>query len=990
MPVNQLHISSDNLYLNAKILDLKQTIIFISIIGFLLSSCGTNKEGQLKPASKVYQNTTARYNGYFNGKELFNKSIKSLDDSYQDNYNKILPLYRHVAIENAASVSGDLDNAMEKATVVVNLHPRSYWVDDCYLLLGRSQFLKKEYAAAQHTFEYMLEEFHPEKLPESVIKYGEKYGAKKEKRNREATPKKVKRKSNRKRAISKIEKEKKEANTTVKAKSRKERLKERAKQKKESQKQKKNKLKDKTGGVAGSISREEKKEREQQREEEIEEELEDEVPGYFLKHRPVYAETHLWLAKTYTADKRYSDALFKLSQLENDMYVTEDIMEEIHGVKAYIYLEKGDLDQALESLQLATEFASKKDKARMLFIMGQIYQKQGKNNLASTTFDEVVKLHPNYEMEFNARINAIRSQWGNDPDAQEKTIRLLERMLKDEKNEEFQDQVYFALGEAYMAKGMSAEAKHSFRMAAEKGGGNPLLQTDAYLMLAEFAYELEDYVESAAYYDTTMQFMVNSDLRFDDTRTRKENLRDVADQLLEIQLQDSLMMIAAMTDEEKRIFAFNLKQSDLESQRKSALSQATNQAPKASTSSFGKGRNANFFAYNDKALKKGKKDFNKKWRNRNNEDNWRRSNKLDNSIQENEEVDIDDLRADEMTDEEINEILADVPKNKDEEARSSEKVMRALYLLAGYYDTRIGQIDKSIETYLALLEQFPSSSFTEEAYYALYQAYKRKGEMSKAEAMKNKLAAHNESSKFYKLIIDPDYFKVTSDDEKSTVALYEKAYDKFDAGDIAGAKKDVDFIVGSQSVPPSIKARMALLNALCVGGLEGREDYKTALDGVVRDFPNTDESKRAKEILRYIRGDEEVFVEKKDDAKFEAQKNRLHYLLIVFKNVDPDIKINKLRALVSDYNVNYHKLEKLRVGNVYLSKDDTNPILIVRKFTDAEASLVYYNSIITNKENFMEGFDYDLMVINQRNYREILRSKSLEDYSEFFKDNYLK
>jgi tetratricopeptide (TPR) repeat protein len=114
--------------------------------------------------SKFYHNTTAQYNGYFNANELYQKSLLTLDEMHQDNFNQILPLYTYRSIDDAKIVEPDLNIAIEKVSRVINLHRVSNWTDDCYLLLGKAQYLKQDFETAEKTFEYFVDEMNPAKL----------------------------------------------------------------------------------------------------------------------------------------------------------------------------------------------------------------------------------------------------------------------------------------------------------------------------------------------------------------------------------------------------------------------------------------------------------------------------------------------------------------------------------------------------------------------------------------------------------------------------------------------------------------------------------------------------------------------------------------------------------------------------------------------------------------------------------------------------------
>ncbi|RMD72976.1 MAG: gliding motility protein, partial [Bacteroidetes bacterium] len=141
-------------------------MVLVLVIAF---GCVTQKKrGERSALGKLYENTTARYNGYYNATVLLQESLLALEQQHQDNYNALLPLYPYMAVDNARSVSSQLDEAIKKVSTVVALHRSSRWTDDCYLLMGKAQFLKQDYESAEETLEYLVEEFPPDNPVQEV------------------------------------------------------------------------------------------------------------------------------------------------------------------------------------------------------------------------------------------------------------------------------------------------------------------------------------------------------------------------------------------------------------------------------------------------------------------------------------------------------------------------------------------------------------------------------------------------------------------------------------------------------------------------------------------------------------------------------------------------------------------------------------------------------------------------------------------------------
>ncbi|MBK9733859.1 MAG: hypothetical protein IPO92_02345 [Saprospiraceae bacterium] len=146
----------------------------IFLISILFISCVTKrKKNETTKFGKFYHNTTAYYNGYWNSKEILKESMKTLRLANVDNYNKILEVEDFISIDNPKMVKADMDKIIEKVTTVAQLHEPSSWVDDCYVMMARAQYLKQEYETCEETLKYFQEDFNPSNP------YGRNYKSKK-------------------------------------------------------------------------------------------------------------------------------------------------------------------------------------------------------------------------------------------------------------------------------------------------------------------------------------------------------------------------------------------------------------------------------------------------------------------------------------------------------------------------------------------------------------------------------------------------------------------------------------------------------------------------------------------------------------------------------------------------------------------------------------------------------------------------------------------
>lgn len=109
---------------------------------------------------------TTHYNGWFNGNESLKEGVASLENSHEDDYTKILSLYKTGKPDNAKSVYPQMDKAILKASTQIQKHSmlikgKEYnrWIDDCYLLIGQSHYYKRDHYPALEMFQYVYKQY---------------------------------------------------------------------------------------------------------------------------------------------------------------------------------------------------------------------------------------------------------------------------------------------------------------------------------------------------------------------------------------------------------------------------------------------------------------------------------------------------------------------------------------------------------------------------------------------------------------------------------------------------------------------------------------------------------------------------------------------------------------------------------------------------------------------------------------------------------------
>ncbi|MBS1511473.1 MAG: hypothetical protein JST86_11570 [Bacteroidetes bacterium] len=133
----------------------------------------THKLGSEKTAEKkftnfrhVVQNNITHFNYYFNANNKVNAVVERARIAYKDNYSKLLPFYPYT-LDATAQQKQDLDSVIYKCTAGILLHDlRNDWIDNLYLLIGKSYYYRKEFDSALMTFQFINYNLFPRKKNE--------------------------------------------------------------------------------------------------------------------------------------------------------------------------------------------------------------------------------------------------------------------------------------------------------------------------------------------------------------------------------------------------------------------------------------------------------------------------------------------------------------------------------------------------------------------------------------------------------------------------------------------------------------------------------------------------------------------------------------------------------------------------------------------------------------------------------------------------------
>lgn len=718
-------------------------------------------------------------------------------------------------------------------------------------------------------------------------------------------------------------------------------------------------------------------------------------------------QAQLWLARLAIEEGEYEKAGDMLRKVENEEVLEESLREETTAVRTDWYVRQKRYEEAIESMEQCLLLTKKRQvKTRRMFILAQLHRLDGNGVESSNLYAEIIKRSPPYEMAFYAKINralAYDVTAGNTQEIKD----LLFKMLEDEKNLEFQDEIYYALADLEFKEGNEGKGIEYLKLSVKSSVRNGNIKGLAFYRLADIYFNKRDYPVAQAYYDSTVSFISQEHPDYQMILGRANSLSQLVRDVEIIEHQDSLQRVAQLSEEEQDELIYtiidDLKRRAEEEKREKEVQQlrsqqnlALQQSPINRNIRSGGG----WYFYNPGAVGMGAAEFKRIWGNRKNEDNWRRSDKTSmaplfvQTDMENPEDTLDGANDPQNP----NYYKKEIPNTPAKLTMSHALIVEAMYDLASVYKNQMLDDDMAIQTMEELLSRYDSTKYHPNMYYQLYLMYADKPDLAKADYYKNLLLKEYPESDYAKVILNPDYAHDAVASNEEVTAMYEKAYAYFNNGYYSAAH---DEAVNALELYPenTLRPRFDFLIALCKGYVGGEPAMIAALEQVTRDHPSDEVSKEAGEILQYLKNGRQV---KDDAAQEEAKKaeqlakakeiytydiGATHNFIVI---VPDSADINALKNIVSDFNRKFFSTKGLKVSSIPLK--DKQAMIVVQKFGTAPNGMDYYIAFTENATDLkrISSKGYPSFAMSFDNYARFFKEQNIEAYDAFFAENYLK
>ena len=821
------------------------------------------------PLNKAFHNTTSRYNAYFIGLQRLEEVETSIWAALKPDYNHILHIYPPLDSTMATAYKDQLEDCIKKASIVIQYHQNSKWVDDSYNLIGRARMYGYDFPNAVTTFKYVNTE-------------GENVDA---------------------------------------------------------------------------------------------------------RHWAIVN-----LMRVFVENGEWANAEEASDYLE-DQQLNKKNLKELYLTRAYFYQVLDDKDKLVRNLVLADQLLARAERARYYFIIGQVYQEIGFGAAAYEYYRKCLSSNPSYELSFYAKLNIAQVTELEDSKDLKKVRKYFKKLVKDEKNIDFKDRIYYEWGKFELKQDHLPEAMSYFNLSIQNSISDNRQKGVSYISLGEIYYDtLKDYSLAQAYYDSAVKVLPATYEFYNATKRRAEVLTDFVTQINTIALQDSLLSLAEMDSSEVMnifITKATLEQDAIELAEETKIKEERRERV-GSLSSFdqptGVGTSTWYFS-NQSAVASGRTSFRQTWGTRELEDHWRRSIKQvdalaagagENETDETTGPTTVELSRDQIIMNAANGMYGALPLTETAKDAANKALENAYYVLGKLYYFDLNEKENSIDAFTTLHVDYPESEYAAETYYLLYLIHKELAQTEDAEKVSDYMHEVMPNSLYTKLIDNPDYEEESNLANEKLVGKYKDVYALYLNNELDSAYSIINSLL--ETYPDvSFSANLRLLQILIIGKTQPLADYQLELQEFIELYPDHELNAYAQELLTASKTYRSNLVKLKA-AEFFVSKTGDFFYVVVSRNDSTESKESILENLVQQSFNN----QNLEIGTLTMS--DSVKLTVVEPFKSKDDALLFLDS--SKSEQLFDELKNPYFVISESNFDILYKSKELEAYLVFYREHF--
>ena len=762
---------------------------------------------------------------------------------------------------------------------------------------------------------------------------------------------------------------------------------------------------------------------------------------YISKHftwlPKVVTEARIWQALCYCALDWNYEAENTLHLVKQKDLTTSELKNLYNRAQADYLIRTDRYADAIPFLRYAASHAKGTQRNRLWFLLGQLYSNIKDSKNAYSAFKNAGKGQGiSYRAKFNARIRQSEVYTGKNIS---KEVASLKAMTRYARNEEFADQIYYAIGNLYLSKGDTLRAVKNYREAVEKSTRNGIDRALALLALGNIYFTKGDYVKAQPCYSEAIPQLPDNYPDYKMLKTRSDILDELAIYDGNVQLQDSLLQLADMTPQQQ-LEAAQKKVKELlerekreaeEAKREEAMQEREGMEPQgiqrndAAPQGFIGNTDKSWYFYNAMTKAQGKTEFQRRWGARRLEDDWRRRNKTSYSVDtddENTETDADNnitdnqgnsdndsggkkenaentKKGDASDPHNVEYYLSQIPSTPEERKNANDIIQEGLYNMGLILKDKLEDYTAAKKEFLRLEEKYPDNVYRLDVYYNLYLMAVRNADTAEAEHWRQKILSDFPQSPYGLAMRDPNYF----DNLRHMNSIQEDLYDKAYSAYLDNNNREVHELTAEmeKDYPLSkVLPKFVFIDALSYLTDNDNDKFKKRLETLLERWPDTDMTPMAANILKGLKAgrvphsgntnstgmlwslnltdnDSTAMGADGQPANFERDPDSPQYLVLAFPR--DSVNANELLYEVARFNFSSFVIKDFDLEQMSFGEIG---LLLVKGFENLR-ELEHYRSVM-ERSNLNLPPDVRPIMISRHNFELLLNEgRSFEEYFRF-------
>lgn len=740
----------------------------------------------------------------------------------------------------------------------------------------------------------------------------------------------------------------------------------------------------------------------------------------------IYGKARAWLAKSYIEQGWLYDAEDVIRDIQRDSLDWRAVKEWDYTYADY-YIHTGEYEKAIPYLRKVIKHEMRrKQKARQWFLLGQLLTATRHKQEAFKAFKKVVSLNPPYQLELNARIAMTEVMAASDS---KKTIAKLRKMAVSDNNKEYLDQIYYAIGNIYLAQKDTLKAIGAYENGNKKATRSGIEKGVLLLKLGDLYWEKERFSDARRCYNEALGMLDKERSDYQQLSQRSKVLDELVPFTDAVHLQDSLQALANMSESERnkaidRVIT-EVKRREKEERQAQALAELQGMSttndndfldniPARPIPETNNTTSAWYF-YNPIAVTQGKAAFEKLWGKRENVDNWQRINKTvvelpGNDTEMTEEM-LDSIARIEAQNDSIQQrmsiaennphkreyYLAQIPFSAEQLQQSNTLLAEGLYQSGVIFKDKLDHLPLSEKALLRLVQQYPQHEKMPDAYYHLFLLYSRMGMPSIAQSYIDRLKNQFPKHQWTVLLTDPHFRENATIGIAMEDSLYTATYNAFKAERYNEVRSNTH-ISESKYPKGANRDKFVFINGLSKLNMGDTEGCLKDMRHIVEQYPQSKLSGMAGMIINGVKAGRRLQGGKFDvgnvwqrrtqtmneedstqQKQFSNDRNANFMFMIAYQ---PDsLNENQLLFQLAKYNFTHYL-----VRNFDISIVDTEGLRLmqVKGFLNYDEALQYARQLykqadIINKMGKGRG-----IIISEPNYELLGKFFSYNEYDKFY------